>query len=208
MKRSLNQPASKGMFGIFDELAIMMIMMWPAVPLFLIELHFAVSLWRRMGLWTYLILTVEWLPIGIALYLLRDQLLSVELALSTPFLVFGVFLISAAIALHAWTAKLIGLKATIGYTELKPNEQTKKQALVTSGPFSVVRHPSYWAHTAIIVGFFLITGVVAIGIITLIDLTITYFVTTTLEDRELVDRFGDQYREYQKRVPKFFPKLR
>ena len=124
-----------------------------------------------------------------------------------PFLTFGIILIAAALALHTWTAKLIGLKATIGYAELKPDEQPKNQNLVMSGPFSVVRHPSYWAHTAIMAGIFFITGVVATGIIALIDLTITYFITTTLEDRELVDRFGSQYREYQRRVPKFFPKI-
>jgi len=116
-------------------------------------------------------------------------------------------LIAAALALHTWTAKLIGLKATIGYAELKPDEQPKNQNLVMSGPFSVVRHPSYWAHTAIMAGIFFITGVAATGIIALIDLTITYFITTTLEDRELVDRFGSQYKEYQRRVPKFFPKI-
>jgi protein-S-isoprenylcysteine O-methyltransferase Ste14 len=110
--------------------------------------------------------------------------------------------------LHAWTAKLLGIKATIGYTELKPDKDTENQPLITSGPFSVVRHPSYWAHTMIITGTFLITGVIAVGIIVLIDLMITYFITTELEDRELIERFGNQYREYQKKVPKFFPKLR
>jgi protein-S-isoprenylcysteine O-methyltransferase Ste14 len=49
---------------------------------------------------------------------------------------------------------------------------------------------------------------VAVGIIALIDLSITYFVTTELEDHELTERFGDQYQEYKKKVPKFFPKPR
>ncbi|HJX24399.1 MAG TPA: isoprenylcysteine carboxylmethyltransferase family protein [Candidatus Bathyarchaeia archaeon] len=127
--------------------------------------------------------------------------------LGTPFLVLGIILIAAGIALHTWTAKLIGIKATIGYTELKPDVQSEKQSLIISGPFSVVRHPSYWAHTAIITGVFLITGIIAVGIIALMDLAITYFITTTLEDQELVERFSSQYREYQRRVPKFFPKF-
>jgi protein-S-isoprenylcysteine O-methyltransferase Ste14 len=38
------------------------------------------------------------------------------------------------------------------------------------------------------------------------DFAITYFVTIGLEDRELVERFGKQYREYRRKVPKFFPK--
>jgi protein-S-isoprenylcysteine O-methyltransferase Ste14 len=37
-------------------------------------------------------------------------------------------------------------------------------------------------------------------------LAIAYFVTTELEDRELTERFGNQYQEYKKKVPKFFPK--
>ncbi len=193
---------------MFDELAIMMIMMWPAIPMFLIELHFAISFWRRISLWTYLVIVAEWLPIGLALYLFQNELLYPQIALDTPFLVLGIALILAALALHGWTAKLIGLKATIGYTELKLDESQGTKMLVTSGPFSVVRHPSYWAHTAIMVGIFLVTGVVSVGVIALIDLAITYFITTTLEDRELINRFGDQYREYERRVPKYFPKLR
>jgi protein-S-isoprenylcysteine O-methyltransferase Ste14 len=125
-----------------------------------------------------------------------------------PFHVVGVVAVAAGVALHAWTAKLLGIKATIGYTELKPETAEKNQVLVTSGPFAVVRHPSYGAHTMVISGIFLITGVVAVGLIALVDLAITYFVTTELEDRELTERFGNQYEEYKKKVPKLFPKFR
>ena len=192
---------------MFNQLAMMMVMMWPAIPMFLIELHLAVNFWRKLGVWTYLTMILQWVPIALVLYLLQGTILHYEIELGTPFLVFGILLIAAAVALHGWTAKLIGIKATIGYTELKPDISSEKRSLITSGPFSIVRHPSYWAHTAIMTGIFLITGIVAVGIIALIDVAITYFVTTKLEDQELVERFGNQYREYQKRVPKFFPKV-
>lgn len=52
------------------------------------------------------------------------------------------------------------------------------------------------------------TGVVAVGIMALTDFLISYFITMELEERELIQRFGDQYREYQMRVSKFFPKIR
>ncbi len=193
---------------MLDELALMMVIMWPVIPMFLIELHLAINFWRELGVWTYFIILLEWLPIGLVLFLLQGMILFYELNLELPFLVLGIILIIAGIFLHAWTAKLIGIKATIGYTELEPEEQNlDKKGLITSGPFSVVRHPSYWAHTAIITGIFFITGIITVGIIAIIDLAVNYFITTTLEDRELVERFGDQYREYQKRVPKFFPKI-
>jgi protein-S-isoprenylcysteine O-methyltransferase Ste14 len=193
---------------MFNELAMMMVMMWPLIPMFLIQIHYATNFWRKIGLWTYFVVFLEWLPIAFALYLWQEAILQYETAIAAPILILGVGAVVAGIALHAWTAKLLGIKATIGYTELKPDKDTENQPLITSGPFSVVRHPSYWAHTMIITGTFLITGVIAVGIIVLIDLMITYFITTELEDRELIERFGNQYREYQKKVPKFFPKLR
>jgi len=191
---------------MFVQLALMMVIMWPAIPMFLIELHLAISFWRKLGVWTYLAVLLQWAPIAFVLYLLQGVILLYEIALGIPFLVLGITLITAGVTLPSWTAKLIGIKATIGYTELKPNTPPEKQSLVTSGPFSVVRHPSYWAHTAIITGIFFVTGAISVAIIAVIDLATTYFITTTLEDQELVERFGKQYREYQKEVPKFFPK--
>jgi protein-S-isoprenylcysteine O-methyltransferase Ste14 len=193
---------------MFSEFAMMMVMMWPLVPLFLIQIHYATNFWRKLGVWTYFVVFLEWLPIAYAAYLWQAAILQYEVSIATPFRVLGVVAIAAGIALHTWTAKLLGIKATIGYTELKPDKDTKSQSLITSGPFAVVRHPSYWAHTLIIMGTFMITGVVIMGIIAIIDLAIAYFVTTELEDRELIARFGSQYREYQTKVPKFFPKPR
>jgi protein-S-isoprenylcysteine O-methyltransferase Ste14 len=193
---------------MFNQLALMMVMMWPAIPMFLIELHFVINFWRKLGVWTYFAALLQWVPIAFVLYLLQGTLLYYEITLGTPFLVLGIILIAAGVVLHAWTAKLIGLKATIGYTELKPDMLSEEPVLIKSGPFSVVRHPSYWAHTAIITGIFFITGAIAVAIIAVIDLVITYFITTSLEDRELVERFGNKYKEYQREVPKFFPKLR
>ena len=193
---------------MFNELAMMMVMMWPFIPMFLIQIHYAPNFWRKLGLWTYIIVLLEWLPIAVALYWWRDAILQYAVTVATPIVVLGAVLVAAGIALHAWTAKLLGIKATISITELKPEPDGEEQGLITSGPFSVVRHPSYWAHTSIITGVFLITGVLSLGIIALIDLAITYFVTTELEDRELTERFGDEYREYEKQVPKFFPNFR
>lgn len=192
---------------MFAELALMMVMMWPFVPMFLIQVHFATGFWRRLGFWTFFVVFLEWLPIAFVVYALQGIVLAYEVALGLPFVVLGVALVAAGVALHVWTAKLLGLKATIGYTELKPSSGTENRRLVTSGPFAVVRHPSYWAHTMIIVGVFLITGIIAVGIIAIADVLIAYFVTTTLEERELVERVGEKYKEYQKKVPKFFPKL-
>jgi protein-S-isoprenylcysteine O-methyltransferase Ste14 len=193
---------------MFDEFALMMVMMWPFIPMFLIEIHYGINFWRRLGVWTYFVVFLEWLPIGYVLYLGQNVILQYEVVVALPLRVLGGILIAAGIVLHAWTAKILGLKATISYTELRPETAEKAESLIISGPFSVVRHPSYWAHTSIITGAFLITGIMAVSVIAIIDLAITYFVTTELEDRELTERFGKKYLDYKKKVPKFFPKLR
>ncbi|NIQ04565.1 MAG: isoprenylcysteine carboxylmethyltransferase family protein [Candidatus Korarchaeota archaeon] len=190
---------------MFRELTLMMLTMWPSIPLFLIQLHLAPNFWRRLGVWTYLVVFLEWLPVAYAISLWQEEILQHTVLTTTPILVLGITLVTAGFVLHAWTAKLLGIKATIGYAELKP--QNDGYSLITSGPFSVVRHPSYVAHTLIFVGILMITGVIAVGITALADFLIAYFITIELEERELIQRFGNRYREYQMRVPKFFLKL-
>jgi protein-S-isoprenylcysteine O-methyltransferase Ste14 len=192
---------------MFNKLALMMVMMWPAIPMFLIQLHFAVDFWKKLGIWTYFVSVLEWLPVAFIIYTFQGAILYYSIALSFPFFFLGILAIAAGIVLHSWTAKLLGLKATIGLTEIESDIKSERQGLVTSGPFSVVRHPSYWAHTSILIGFFLITGVISVGAIVIIDLAITYFITTKLEDQELVKRFGKQYVEYQMKVPRLFPRV-
>jgi protein-S-isoprenylcysteine O-methyltransferase Ste14 len=145
--------------------------------MFLFQIHYIVDFWRKICLWTYFAIFLEWVPIGFALFLWREVFLQYEVAVTTPFFILGVAAVAVGIALHSWTAKILGIKATISYTELKPETAEKSENLITSGPFSVVRHPSYWAHTMIITGVFLITGIIAVGIIAPIDLAITYFVS-------------------------------
>lgn len=180
--------------------------MWPFIQLFLIQVHLAPNFWRRLGSWTYLIIFLEWLPLAYAIDLWQNTLIQYQIHTTIQTLILGVVLLIIGVLLHAWTAKLLGLQVTIGYTEL--NSLTEPQNLITSGPFSVVRHPSYIAHTLIFVGIFSITGVIAVGIVALIDLLISYIITTELEEREMSQRCGDRYKEYQMLVPKFFPKIR
>jgi hypothetical protein len=78
----------------------MMVMMWPAIPMFLIQLHFKTDFWRRLGIWTYFVVILEWIPIAFILYSLREIILQVEIQLPSPFMFLVVILIVAGIVLH------------------------------------------------------------------------------------------------------------
>jgi protein-S-isoprenylcysteine O-methyltransferase Ste14 len=83
----------------------------------------------------------------------------------------------------------------------------KKLELITEGPYSIVRHPLY---------VFSLIGAIGIGlasenILVLAALVIFYLLyyplTIFVEEKKLVDKFGQSYLDYIKRTPRFLPKL-
>jgi protein-S-isoprenylcysteine O-methyltransferase Ste14 len=85
-------------------------------------------------------------------------------------------------------------------------EMREDHKLVTSGPYSYIRHPSYLAYFILFFGlFFLLLNPVAL--ISLVAIP-GYVRLTTYEEQLLVARFGSEYIEYQKRTGRFLPKIR
>jgi protein-S-isoprenylcysteine O-methyltransferase Ste14 len=80
--------------------------------------------------------------------------------------------------------------------------------LVTSGPYQWVRHPFYMACALLVVG-----GSLAMAnwfILLLSSIVFFGFLVprTRIEERKLVERFGDEYRNYMRRVGRFVPRFR
>lgn len=76
--------------------------------------------------------------------------------------------------------------------------------LVTTGPYRWVRHPMYSAALILIVAATLLTDnvVVAVGGAAMFALLAA---RSRLEERRLVEKFGDAYRDYQRRTGRFLP---
>jgi protein-S-isoprenylcysteine O-methyltransferase Ste14 len=84
---------------------------------------------------------------------------------------------------------------------------TQPGALVTSGPYSKVRHPGYSGLILIYFGLALGFGVVWTLIPAAIFAILTCL-TATKEEGYLKERFGEDYEEYARRVPwRFVPKV-
>jgi protein-S-isoprenylcysteine O-methyltransferase Ste14 len=81
------------------------------------------------------------------------------------------------------------------------------EELVTSGMFSHVRHPMYSSLILMIFGMTVASGV-AIMIIPAVLLSLLTILTALKEEEFLIRMFGDEYREYMKRVPyRFIPRI-
>lgn len=83
--------------------------------------------------------------------------------------------------------------------------QTTK-TLATSGPYSYIRHPQYAAFTMIMLGFLLQWPTIPTLIMFPI-LVATYARLSIREEHDVEREFGDAYRIYAAKTPRFFPHL-
>ena len=98
------------------------------------------------------------------------------------------------------------LFSSIG-TGITPVSATRKvHKLVTSGPYRWVRHPLYTVGSAMFVAFGMMADnwfIALLGMLAFIGMAIR----TPKEEANLIEKFGDEYREYMKRTGRFLPKL-
>ena len=153
---------------------------------------------------TYICVALPWFSAACLIFLLRQTILSHQLDFSPVLNVAGLLLLAAGTMLHIWTAALLSFPGIVGIHEIS---EPQKSSLVEKGPFAVVRHPTYLAHTMMFLSVFLFTGFPAIGILTLVDFIVVGSLVIPLEERELLQRFGMPYREYMKRVPRLVPRI-
>ncbi len=78
--------------------------------------------------------------------------------------------------------------------------------LITTGPYEKVRHPMYTVLTLFSVGISMVTGnalIILFGIL----LMIGFPFWVRIEEKKMIETFGDEYLEYMKRTGRFFPPI-
>ena len=80
------------------------------------------------------------------------------------------------------------------------------QHLVAVGPYRYLRNPMISGVAAVLTGLALLTGswVLALWLVTFIAVNSAYFVL--VEEPGLERRFGEPYRDYKARVPRWIPR--
>lgn len=79
--------------------------------------------------------------------------------------------------------------------------------LAATGPYGWVRHPQYVAFILVMIGF-LLQWPTLLTLLMFPVLTWTYVRLARAEERDSIERFGEQYLAYARRVPAFVPRLR
>ena len=103
-------------------------------------------------------------------------------------------------------AGIYWLFSSIG-TGITPVSATRKEhRLSTSGPYRWIRHPLYTVGSSFYISFGMIANnwfIVTLGVLAFIAMAIR----TPKEEANLIEKFGNEYREYMKRTGRFLPKL-
>ena len=104
------------------------------------------------------------------------------------------------------TLGIYWLFSSIG-SGITPVSATRKEhKLSTSGPYRWVRHPLYTIGSSLFLAFGMIADnwfIALLGVVAFIGMAIR----TPKEEANLIEKFGDEYREYMKRTGRFLPKL-
>jgi protein-S-isoprenylcysteine O-methyltransferase Ste14 len=81
--------------------------------------------------------------------------------------------------------------------------------LVTTGPYAFVRNPMLTGIFALLFGFGVFLGSASLLVVfTPLFILINVWELKVIEEPELVKRLGEDYIEYRKRTPMFFPDIR
>jgi protein-S-isoprenylcysteine O-methyltransferase Ste14 len=179
---------------------------YASIPSFWLLIHPRAQSWRkrkqqRKGV--YSILVPAWVAMWIAFFLITYPWHAVVLYHWPWSWLMGAVFICAGFVLYVRARHGFSPLQLSGHHELEPDRH--QQRLVITGIRHRVRHPIYLGHLCEMLGWSIGSGLLVCWLLSAFAV-VTGFVMIRTEERELVERFGDTYREYQRRVPALLPR--
>jgi protein-S-isoprenylcysteine O-methyltransferase Ste14 len=129
-----------------------------------------------------------------------------NLSVSVPIVSFSIPLIHLLIfvpffVVGAW----LGIEGTRG-TSMKVAETHRSEKVVTTGVYSIIRHPQYVGGLLAHVGISFLLSAWYSLVSTPLMIFVVYLISRK-EEIELVNEFGDEYENYRKKVSMLVPRL-
>jgi len=177
---------------------------YATIPGFWLLVHPGADYWRARKRSPYLVLLPLWMAMWIILGLLTSPWQHVTFYRTPWMWLPAVLLLSTSFWIYSQAGKHFSRAQLGGLPEVLPNHG--EQRLVTAGIRGRVRHPVYLAHLCGMLAWSMGTGVVVCYALTAFAM-ITGAIMIRLEDAELEQRFGDEYRAYRENVPAVVPRI-
>lgn len=171
------------------------------IPIYWLVIHPFAGFWRGRGPHAAFLAALP-ISAGIAwtfLFIHRDLLFA---GAGSPAWrrALGFALIAGALYVFVRVKKELGTERLVGKTELRGGGELR-----VAGLYEHIRHPSYAAQMATMLGICLLAATPLLWM-TAAVWALALNVIIRFEERELLARFGEAYRGYRARVPAFLPR--
>lgn len=171
------------------------------VPIYWLIIHPGANFWRRhVRAAFYFAGLGSWLAGGIFVVMFRRLLIGTK-APSILAAIVGMAFVAADFVLFYYAGKHLGHRKLVGHAEL-----TGKTELARNGIYRYARNPRYSGMMLAVVGACLMAGT-GWGWIVGALWFVLVMGTILLEEREMRQRFGREYEEYCRAVPRFIPRI-
>lgn len=150
--------------------------------------------------------TIPWFG-GIVLYIITPSwIMFLSIPLPDWFRLIMVGVTALSIPLVLWAYRTLG-KNWVHALDPSKFLYRERETLVTSGPYRYVRNPIYSGCFVFIVALGLVAANWLLLLPAFVFIAMIYG-QIPREELMLIDRFGEEYREYMNRTPRIIPKFR
>ena len=182
---------------------ILAVSMPPAVLLWF-AIHPFSRFWRGLGLaWTYSILSLPTLLFMAWVIVERRWIMSVDYGTSYWTVALAVVVVGLGSVIAVKRKRHLTFAILAGAPQL--SEKRYPGTLLTEGIYGKIRHPRYVEVTLFVLAYALFGNHLA-GYVIFIMTVVCLYPVVLMEERELLERFGEEYAEYARRVPRFIPR--
>jgi protein-S-isoprenylcysteine O-methyltransferase Ste14 len=177
---------------------------YSTVPSFWLLIHPRVEYWRSRQRSPYRILLPAWIAMWLLLAAITAHWRNLTLYHRWWCWIPASVFFGTGLALYRLSSTGFSQAQLGGLPEILPGH---RQRLVTTGIRAHVRHPVYLAHLCEMLAWSTGTGLTVCWMLTALAI-VTGAAMITLEDNELENRFGEEYRRYRMSVPAILPKTK
>jgi protein-S-isoprenylcysteine O-methyltransferase Ste14 len=188
--------------SVWGWLAAAVLFLQLPIPIYWFVVHPFGGFWRaRPGVALLVGLVASWPTVAVGLILFRHALFGARRP-SLAAVVVGLLLILAELWIFWRVGRDLGAARLVGKTELSGSGE-----LAERGIYARIRHPRYAGSFLAVIGACLLAGSRVAWIVAAAWAALM-FAAILMEEAELRRRFGDGYRDYCRRVPRFIPAIR
>jgi protein-S-isoprenylcysteine O-methyltransferase Ste14 len=192
------------MIRLLYSLGWLACVVYSTIPSFWLLIHPRADYWRSRSRSPYRVLLPIWIAMWVVAALATMRWRNISFYEAGWSWLPACALLFAGIAIYKTAGAGFSAAQLGGLPELLPSH--RDQRLVTSGIRNRIRHPIYLGHFCEMMAWSIGTGLIVCYALTVFAM-LTGAIMIRKEDKELEQRFGEEYREYRRKVPAALPKL-